>query len=106
MKAPEGLPVRKIVRHVYNAHNTLFGTVDLEDVKRYVTQYLASRSKTPSSPIERTDKRGVYRLNPNSNAAVELMLQFSEQTEETQLPAVSCADESLDLFGDFFSESE
>lgn len=103
VQAPEGLSVRKIVRHVYNAHNSLFETVELEDVKRYVTQYLASRSKTRRSPIERTSERGVYRLNPLSNECKELMLQFQEESDERDgIEGKQDIDDSLDMFSDFF----
>lgn len=103
LQAPEGLSVRKIVRHVYNAHNTLFETVELEDVKRYVTQYLASRSKTSTSPIEHTGQRGVYRLNPLSSESRELMLQFQEEKEGDEDNSNNAeVDTSMDMFSDFF----
>lgn len=84
LQAPNGLPIRKIVRHVYNANTTLFDTIDIEDVKRNVTAFLARKSKTKSSPIERTDVRGVYRLNPNSMMAQQLMLNFQDDVTETE----------------------
>lgn len=84
---------------MYNAHNSLFESADLEDVKRFVTQYLISKSKSPSSPIERTSERGVYRLNERSSESRELMLQFKEE-EETEVPenSVQSNDNSLDMF--------
>lgn len=103
--APDGLSIRKIVRHVYNAHNSLFETVDLEEVKRSVTQYLVSRSKTPNSPIEHTGERGVYRLNPRSEESQELMLMFREHEDEPMEPSMQQQDTSLDLFADFFKET-
>lgn len=99
MRAPEGLSIRKIVRHVYNSHNSLFETVELEDVKRDVTQYLASQSKNSSSPIERTSERGVYRLNPTEQTNIQLMLDFKEEEkkgEEETTP--TSIDTSLDMF--------
>lgn len=100
--APEGLSIRKIVRHVYNAHNSLFETADLEEIKRSVTQYLVSRSKTPSSPIEHTGERGVYRLNPRSEESKELMLMFTDQEEQSPETNTPQQDTSLDLFADYF----
>lgn len=103
LKAPEGLSIRKIVRHVYNAHNNLFETVDIEDVKRFVTQYLNSRSKTSSSPIERTGERGVYRLNEKSKESMELMLQFKEQNDEQVLEETVKYDaDTADLFAGMY----
>lgn len=80
-QVPEGLPVRKIVRHVYNAHHTLFAEVSLDDVRRDVTRYLASRARAQSSPIEHGERWGVYRLNPNSDVFRTLRLQFSDEAE-------------------------
>lgn len=104
LRAPEGLSIRKIVRHVYNAHTTLFESADLDEVKRFVTQYLTSRSKTLSSPIEHTGARGVYRLNPNSQESRHLMLDFKafEESEEEE-PEIKHTDEGIqDMFADFF----
>lgn len=78
MAVPDGLSIRKIVRHVYNAHNSLFETVDLEEVKRSVTQYLASNSKKKGSPIEHTGERGVYRINMRALPLEESMLEFKD----------------------------
>lgn len=81
---PDGLSVRKIVRHVYNAHNTLFASVPLDEVQRQVSQYLLSRSRSAASPIEHAKERGVYRLNPRSEAYHALRLQFKD--EEQAMP--------------------
>lgn len=106
LRAPEGLSIRKIVRHVYNAHNTLFETVPLDDIKRDVTQFLTYRSKSASSQIERTGVRGVYRLNPDSEVSQQLMLQFKEEEEKEQQTAVTepSKDTSLDLFAGMFDD--
>lgn len=98
LHAPEGLQIRKIVRHVYNAHNTFFETVDLEDVKNEVTRYLLKKSKDANSPIVRTEERGVYKLNLESQESQQLMLQFSDYEEEPQQESSSKDDQSLDLF--------
>lgn len=98
MRAPEGLSIRKIVRHVYNSHNSLFEAVELEDVKRDVTQYLASHSKNSSSPIERTSERGVYRLNPTEQTNIQLMFDFKEETIAEEDTTPTSIDTSLDMF--------
>lgn len=97
LKVPDGLSIRKIVRHVYNMHNSLFETVDLEDVKRDVTNYLTNRSRSPQSPIQKTAERGVYRLNPKSEECKELQLQFKDFEEEEKLQEI-VQDTSLDMF--------
>lgn len=103
LRFPEGLPLRKIVRHVYNAHNTFFDTISLEDVSRDVASYLQRRSKTPESPIEHAGTRGFYRLNPDSGGSRQLMLQFQEQQEESvEEQPESPTENPLDLFDGFF----
>lgn len=100
LQAPQGLSVRKIVRHVYNAHNTFFEHVELEDVRRDVTAYLQRKSKTASSLIERTDTRGVYRLNLESADAQELSLKFTDEPVlQEDKPEVE--DDTPDLFSGF-----
>lgn len=98
LRAPEGLSIRKIVRHVYNAHNTLFETVSLDDVKREVKQYLTYRSKLPSSPIVHSGERGIYKLNPNSQESQQLMLQFKDESEIIEEMPENDIDTSIDMF--------
>lgn len=103
LRFPEGLPLRKIVRHVYNVHNTFFDAISLEDVSRDVASYLQRRSKTLESPIEHAGTRGFYRLNPNSGESRQLMLQFKEQQEEyIEEQKEPPTEESLDMFDGFF----
>ena len=71
---PKGLSVKKIARHVYNHNNGFFNVVSFEDVYRYVSSYLIRTSKVPDSIIEKTDERGVYRINNSSK--MSLQLQF------------------------------
>lgn len=81
----------------------MFETADLDDVKRFVTQYLSSRSKTSASPIEHTGERGVYRLNPNSQESQQLRLQFQDFIAEDDEPQQKQNDEGvMDMFADFF----
>jgi len=98
----KGLSVLKVARHVYNACNSLFNELDFAEVHAYVTQYLLRNSKNRESLIERTERRGTYRLNPHSQEALQLMLQFAEgpQTTDTDVSAVP-GDTSLPLFDDF-----
>ena len=61
-QVPEGLPIRAIVKYVYNRHNTLFANEDIDIVKRRVTNYLVACSRSRKSPIVHGEQRGVYKL--------------------------------------------
>ncbi|MBR6885680.1 MAG: hypothetical protein IKN01_08235 [Prevotella sp.] len=93
----DGLSIQKIVYHVYNSSNTFFETVSLEDVHRYVRQFLQRNSKNKDSMIESTGVRGVYRINEKSSDSQQLMLMFSDEVQEAEekKPVV---DQSLSLF--------
>ena len=87
MEAGErGVSVQTIAKHVYNMNCTFFFQPDYEEIRSYVQQYLLRNSKSSQSLIERTDRRGCYRLNTQNNAdARQLMLEFHEhQTDETE----------------------
>ncbi|NPD91318.1 hypothetical protein [Xylanibacter muris] len=97
-----GLSVRLLAKNVYNMNCNLFSSQDFNEVYAYVQQYLLRNSKGPNSVIERTDKRGHYRLNVNNSSdARQLLFDFSEQQEE-QDGAVDtnpyAVDMSLSLF--------
>lgn len=99
LKAPQGLSIRKIVRHVYNAHNSFFEAADIEDIKRFVTQYLSSRSKTRTSYIEHTGVRGVYKLNMQMHDKQQMALQFrDEKCADAEEESVIVEENSLDMF--------
>ena len=93
----KGLSIRKIARHVFNSRNSLFDVVSFDDVHRYVAGYLARSSKSEDSFIERTDVRGVYRLNL-SNASRQLQFDFKDEDGEFRDAGVSYEDKSLSLF--------
>lgn len=91
----EGLSVRKISRHVYNACNTLFHPITQEEVHKYVQSYLLKNSKADDPFIEKK-RKGVYRLNRSNKITQQLLLQFHRGMEkEEEKPAV---DYSLSLF--------
>ncbi len=91
----KGLSVAKIARHVHHACNSFFEPVSLEEVHRYVAQYLLRNSKNPDSIIEKTE-RGIYHLNMSSKATQQLMLAFREDdSDDTPAPV---QDLSLGLF--------
>jgi len=91
----EGLSVQKIARHVFNAHNSFFITLDFEEVYSYVRQYLYRNSKSRSSMIEKTGVRGFYRLNMSSDETRQLMFLFEDEKEEI---SKNPEDKSLSLF--------
>ncbi len=93
----KGLSIRKIARHVFNNRNSLFDIVSLDDVHRYVAWYLIRNNKSANSFIERTDVRGVYRLN-RSNASRQLQFDFKDEENESMDEEISCEDKSLSLF--------
>lgn len=93
----KGLSIRKITRHVFNNRNNLFDVVSLDDVHRYVAGYLARNSKPKGSFIERTDVRGVYRLNL-SNASRQLQFDFKDEENESGDSETPCEEKSLSLF--------
>lgn len=93
-----GIGVQTIAKHVYNMNCTFFSQPDYEELRTYVQQYLLRNSKSPQSLIERTDRRGYYRLNTSGSAdAQQLMLQFRDDVEEEKEEKPQ-QDFSLDLF--------
>ena len=97
----QGIGVQQLAKHVYNLNCTLFSQPDLQELHGYVQQYLLRNSKSPQSLIERTDRRGYYRLNiQNNDDARQLMLEFREHAdlqEEEKEEKPPC-DFSLSLF--------
>ena len=92
-----GINVQNISRHVYNMNTTFFSQPDYEDIHNYVQQFLLRNSKSAHSLVERTDRRGYYRLNTQgSTDARQLMLQF--RAEEKEMDPEPLPDLSLDLF--------
>jgi hypothetical protein len=94
----EGIAVKKLALHVQNACNSLFNVVSFDDVYNYVRQYLMRNSKNPNSVIERTDSRGIYRINQNVSEGQQLMLQFGRDTADDIEDEKPCIDQSLSLF--------
>ena len=95
----EGIAVKKLALHVQNACNNLFNVVNFDDVYVYVRQYLMRNSKNPNSVIERTDSRGIYRINTNVSEGQQLMLHFrSKMDEELEEEKTFDVDQSLSLF--------
>ena len=75
----EGLSVKKIARHVHNAHNTLFSNVSFDEVYAYVGQYLKRNSKCVDSIIGRSDFPGVIGFNLPIKNYKQIMLQLKNK---------------------------
>jgi len=98
-----GISVALLAKHLYNLNSTLFYQPDLQELHQFVQQYLLRNSKLPQSLIESTGRRGFYRLNTQNSAdARQLMLEFRDSTEESEIEAEKPKEDlSLDLFDDF-----
>lgn len=94
----KGLSMKKITMHVYNRVNGLFCTVDIEEVRRIVANYITRSTRQSGSLIERTCERGVYRLNLACCATNQLQFDFKDFIEENNEEKPSVEDASLSLF--------
>jgi len=93
-----GLGVQAIAKHVYNMNCTFFVQPDYDELRSYVQQYLIRNSRSAQSLVERTDRRGHYRLNTvGSTDAQQLLLHFRDDGEEEKEEKPQ-QDFSLDLF--------
>lgn len=79
----EGLPVSKIVLHVYNACNSLFCPIELETVRKYVVSYVRRNTCGSRSLLKKASRRGRYCLNPCSRETEWLQL-FAEENRTEQ----------------------
>ena len=79
----KGISLRHLVRSVYNLSRTFFFTPDYDLVYRQIQIFLSRNSKSPSSIVERMPTKGYYRINKNSTAAKQLMLEFGECEEKS-----------------------
>lgn len=96
-----GLSVHKISIHVHNACNSLFETVDYDEVHKQVAKYLLLDSKKKNALVERVGKRGKYKLKKNSEKVRMMMQQYCCRKEQSADDKQHEAkDLSLDLFAD------
>lgn len=93
-----GLSVRKIARHVFNGYNNFFDNVSFDDVYHYVASYLIRNSKSKDSIIERTEIRGVYRINRSSGIIRQLCFDFKDGDIDIKSDDNNIEDHSLSLF--------
>jgi hypothetical protein len=98
-----GISGALLAKHLYNQNCTFFSQPDLQELQQYVRQFLFRNSRSPQSLLENAGRRGYYRLNTGNSAdARQLMLQFSEDEEESEstFQKTSPKDFSLSLFND------
>lgn len=96
-----GISVASLAKHVYNQNCTFFSQPDWQEVRQYVQQYLMRNSHSSQGLVERTGRRGYYRLNTQGSAdAQQLMLQFSEDRVESEKKEERLQ-QDLSLFLDF-----
>lgn len=95
-----GISVSSLSKHIYNLNTSFFNSVELEDIHKYVQQYLLRNSKQPQSIFEPTERRGYYRLNTQySDDARQLVLQFAAHEDDvTENNSTPADDLSLSLF--------
>lgn len=102
----KGIRTILIAKHLYNINSTLFYKPDLEEIRRYVGNFMLKNSQSPNDLFIRMDKKGYYRLNPKTTLLQQLMIDFSSSSrcddeceEEDEQPKPSCyQDNSPGLF--------
>lgn len=77
-----GLPVKRIALNVFNITNSLFNPLDPEKVYAEVSDWLRTESAKSGASIEKTDTRGWYRLNLNSQKVQQLLMEFLPNEED------------------------
>lgn len=77
----QGLKLEKIVRHVYNACNSMFNPLDYKTVYGSVSQYLIKSSKDPNSVVAKGKGYAIYHINYKNTSVEQLMLDFSSSPE-------------------------
>lgn len=98
----DGLAVRKVSRHVFNAVNGLFDEADIEAVHKLVRAFLLRHSKGASPALDRP-KHGTYALNRRTaegRALIERLL--SEETDQPKQQG-SVQELSIPFDDDFFA---
>lgn len=98
-----GISARLLARHVYNMNRTLFAEPDMDEVSDYIRKFLRRNYRAANPVLERTGKRGYYRLNARGMAQVRQQLQSmnddKQEVEENREQAAE-PDLPLSLFND------
>lgn len=84
----KGLPISKIVRHVYNSSNNLFDKIDMKDVRSAVIKFLHEHSRNTffGEPLfTKIGSRGFYRINRKSPFYTKRQMPPENTRQETVL---------------------
>ena len=65
-----GMSAALLSKHVYNLNCTFFFQPDVDEIRRWVWSYLQRNAKSRRPLVERTGRRGYYRLNRHGMAYV------------------------------------
>ena len=76
-----GLPLKRIVRNVFNIANSFFYQLNEEDVYTDVAAYLRTNSRKRGALVKKMDKRGWYSINYSSIQVQQLLFDFGNQEE-------------------------
>ena len=100
----KGISVKLLAMHVYNLNTSLFASLDMDEVKNYVRNYVIRNTKSANSLLEKADRWGYYRLNTSNNAdANTLMLNFKQYQEESEEEESDTEKQGQDLSLDLFA---
>lgn len=95
----QGLSVKKISVHVFNAQNSLFSSSSYEEVRKKVAAFLHRNSGKKHSPVKRTSVRGRYCINLKAQAPqTQMSLRFDDREPQDNAPGIGKKDLSLSLF--------
>lgn len=90
----DGLSLRKISRHVYNAVNGLFDEADLEEVHKLVRAFLQRHSRGTAPAIGRP-KHGSYAINRRTAAGRSLANRLLGEDPQQAHPQTSIQELSI-----------
>lgn len=71
-----GMPLRRIALNVFNMKNSFFEPLSQEAVYQDVAEWLRDVSQQSGSPVIKAERRGWYRLNPDSPRVKQMELEF------------------------------
>jgi hypothetical protein len=71
-----GMPLRRIALNVFNMKNSFFEPLSQEAVYQDVAEWLRDVSQQSGAPVIRAERRGWYRINPDSPRVKQMELEF------------------------------
>lgn len=96
-----GLPVKKIAKHVYNMRNGLFNTISYDEVYKDILAYINKNNKSRHPLLKKTGKWGYYSLSNYLEAARLQTFNFDaveEDSDDDSSKVINTEDLSLSLF--------